>query len=263
MSLSSIAPQRVVEMAKELGMKGGVSLDLTVPTNDGYLWDFRRKHCTDRAMQIVVDKRPLFLMKSPECTPYSNIQNLNMRTPAGKAKVEAARRQGDVHLKFCMTLAKVQMEGGCYFIYEHPMSAASWNNNDVDGLAATEGVMRTELDQCEFGLTSKDEQGEAPAKKPTSLLTNSVQVHRTMGMKCRGGHRHVHLMAGRARAAAHSPATFCRALCKGMRRQEKVDASELLSALITGSHSDEAGEVTHVPETWRRYWDDISGRTQA
>ena len=75
--------------------------------------------------------------------------------------------------------------GARYFIYEHPKSAASWNNPDVDGLAATEGVMRTELDQCEFGLTS--EQGEASAKKPTSLLTDAVEVHRTMGMKCRGG----------------------------------------------------------------------------
>ena len=108
------SPPRVVKVAKELGTKGGASLDLTVPASDGYIWDFSRKHCRDRAMQIVVDKRPLFLMMSPECTPYSNIQNLNMRTPAGKAKVEAARRQGDVHLKFCMTLAKTQMEGGRY-----------------------------------------------------------------------------------------------------------------------------------------------------
>ena len=60
------------------------------------------------------------------------------------------------------------------------------------------GVMRVELDQCEFGLTSTDELGEAPAKKPTSLLTNSVEVSRAMGRKCRGGHRHVQLMAGKA-----------------------------------------------------------------
>ena len=81
-----------------------------------------------------------------------------MRTPAGKAKVDLARRRGDVHLKFCMALARRQMEGGRYFIYEHPKSAASLEDPDVDGLAKTEGVMRTELDQCEFGLTSKNEE---------------------------------------------------------------------------------------------------------
>ena len=86
------SPSRVVKMARRLGMKGGVSLDLTVSANDGYVWDFSRKHCTDRALQIIDEQRPLLLVLSPECTPYSNIQNLNMRTPAGKAKVELARR---------------------------------------------------------------------------------------------------------------------------------------------------------------------------
>ena len=57
------------------------------------------------------------------------------------------------------------MEGGRYFVYEHPKSAASWDNPSIVKLMNTEGVMKTELDQCEFGLVSKDEQGEAPAKK--------------------------------------------------------------------------------------------------
>ena len=45
-----------------------------------------------------------------------------------------------------------------------------------------------------------------------------------------------------------------------MRRQAKVDASGLLSTLITSSPRDEVGEVTHVPEMWKRYWDDISDK---
>ena len=36
------SPPRVVKMARQLGMKGGVSLDLTVPASDGYVWDFSR-----------------------------------------------------------------------------------------------------------------------------------------------------------------------------------------------------------------------------
>ena len=135
-------------------------------------------------MEIVNDQRPRFLMLSPECTPYSNIQNLNMRTPMGKANVEAARRRGDVHLGFCVTLAQRQMDGGRYFVYEHPNSAASWDNPSVDRLASTPGVRRTELDQCEFGLLSVDERGKAPAKKTTSLLTNLVEVNRMIGVKC-------------------------------------------------------------------------------
>ena len=64
---------------------------------------------------------------------------------------------GDVHLLFCVTLAQRQMEGGRYLVYKHPRSAASWHNPNVDKLASTAGVMMTELDQCEFGLTFEDE----------------------------------------------------------------------------------------------------------
>ena len=53
-------------------------------------------------------------------------------------------------------------------IYEHSKLAASWDNPDVGGLASMAGVMKTELDQCDFGLSSKDKLGEAPVKKPTS-----------------------------------------------------------------------------------------------
>ena len=106
------SPPRVVNMVRKLGMRGGVSLDLIVPASDGFVWDFGRKHCRDKALDIIHDQKPLFLMLSPECTPYSNIQNLNMRTPQGKAKVEAASRRGDVHLRCCVTLAQAQMEGG-------------------------------------------------------------------------------------------------------------------------------------------------------
>ena len=80
-----------------------------------------------------------------------------------------------------------------------------------------------------------------------------------MGGKCRGEHRHVHLMAGRARAAAHYPAKCCKALCKGMRRQAKVDASGLLSTLIVEGFQDEVSEVTRVPEAGR----DIGTTSQA
>ena len=138
------SPPRVVKMARTLGMKGGVSLDLTVPASDGYIWDFSRKHCRDEALEIVDTQKALFLMFSPECMLYSNIQNLNMRSPAGKAKVEEARRRGDVHLIPCTTLAHKQMEGGRYFVYEHPKSAASCDNPSISRFASTPGVLKTE-----------------------------------------------------------------------------------------------------------------------
>ena len=75
-------------MAKRMGVRGGVSLDPTVPESDGFVWDFSKKQCRDRATRIIESEKPLFLILSPECTPHSNIPNLNMCTAAGKAKVE-------------------------------------------------------------------------------------------------------------------------------------------------------------------------------
>ena len=39
-----------------------------------------------------------------------------------------------------------------------------------------------------------------------------------------------------------------------------MDASGLLSARILEGLCEEVGEVTHVAEPWKRYWDDISGK---
>ena len=49
-------------------------------------------------------------------------------------------------------------------------------------------------------------------------------------------------------------------MCKGMKRQARVDAGGMMSALILAAGRDEAGEVTHIDEPWKKYWDDISGK---
>ena len=49
-------------------------------------------------------------------------------------------------------------------------------------------------------------------------------------------------------------------MCKGMKRRARVDASGTLSALIVDGWHDEVGEMSHVPESWKKYWDDISGK---
>ena len=105
-------------------------------------------------------RKPLFLMLTPECTPYSNIQDLDMRTPEGKAKVELAQRRGDVHLRFCATLAQRQMEGCRHFVYVRSPQAS--------------GII--EQSQCRpsciDGWCHED---------------RVVKVDRMMGVKCRGG----------------------------------------------------------------------------
>ena len=51
------SPPRVVKMARELGMKGGVSLDLTVPASDGYVWEKPSEQLSDRAGKFNTPQR--------------------------------------------------------------------------------------------------------------------------------------------------------------------------------------------------------------
>ena len=53
-----------------------------------------------------------------------------------------------------------------------------------------EGVERTTFDQCMYSLMARDEQGPAPAYKPTSVLTNHPALVEVFKKRCNGGHRH-------------------------------------------------------------------------
>ena len=159
------SPPRVVTVAEAAGLRGGFSLDLTVPYQGEY-WDFTKKTCRDRALDLLRKDRPYLLIGSPPCTAWSNLQNLNACRPGGAAKVEAGKRRARVHLLFCARLYREQLEAGRYFLHEHPKSATSWMEKCMKNLACDPIVMGTEIDQCAYGLVSKDKEGVGPAKKP-------------------------------------------------------------------------------------------------
>ena len=62
--------------------------------------------------------------------------------------------------------------------------------------------------------------------KPTRLATNNPHLARVLERKCPGGHQHIHLLNGRAAAAARYTPAFCRAVVQGLRRQRRADLLE-------------------------------------
>ena len=193
------SPPRVVTVAEAAGLRGGFSLDLTTPWN-GEVWDFTKKRCRTKAIELLRRDKPYLLIGSPPCTAWSNLQSFNELRPGGKQKVEAARNRARIHLLFCVRLYKIQLDAGRYFLHEHPRSAKSWQEKCVQSIINHPLVMRTEIDQCAYGLQSRDGQGEAPAKTPTSSLTNSAGLRDTPSKRCPGCCRHVKLVEGRAAA---------------------------------------------------------------
>ena len=176
------SPPRVVKEANGMGMKGGISLDFSAPDPDGYIWDFGRHECRQKAFALIRESRPYMIIGSPECTPFSTIQNLNMRTPEGKEKVEKSRSEGEKHLEFCCKI--------------------SWATECMTNLRECPAAYTAEAHMCAYGMQSKDKHGPGYAKKPMRFLTNSVVSARGLSRRCPENHRHVHFMEGRARAAA-------------------------------------------------------------
>lgn len=65
-------------------------------------------------------------------------------------------------------------------------------------------------------MLAEDQQGVGFIKKQTCWLTNSPEMAECISGKCKGGHRHVHLINGRARAAQTYPPKLV-SILKGIR----------------------------------------------
>ena len=71
------SPHRVTAQAEKFGLKAGDAWDLTTG------WDFNRPAHGRAAERYVDQKKPLVIIGSPPCTPFSQLQTLN-RGAAGR-----------------------------------------------------------------------------------------------------------------------------------------------------------------------------------
>jgi hypothetical protein len=129
------------------------------------------------------------------------------------------RKEDRSHLRFRAELYRRQLRDGRHFLHEHPASAISWQESEIDALVNSPKVFTVVCDQCQFGLTTKsaDGKGRDPAMKPTRFLTTSQQMVECLDKRCDRSHKHQHLSSGRAAEAAFYPLPLIRAILKGMR----------------------------------------------
>ena len=165
-------------------LKPGWSLDLTL--NDpmtGEPWDLSKLEVRKRVKKLVIETKPFMLIGSPPCTLFSALQNLS-KDKRNKEKFEKEMIIARKHIQFCIELYTTQMNGGRYFLHEHPESATSWSLKEVVELAAREGVEMTVCDMCAYGMVIEDDQGEALLEKSTKFLTNSPEVCKRISRRC-------------------------------------------------------------------------------
>ena len=113
-------------------------------------------------------------------------------------KLTELREQGKRHLEFACSPARLQIEQGGRVLFEYPLAASEgpclWKLRSIDGMRCVR------CDQCQFGMTSVDSEGNVgPACKATGFMTNDEYIANAVNRQCFGGHDHIQLLSSGAK----------------------------------------------------------------
>ena len=250
------SPPRVSEMATRQGLRGGWALDINCedPVTKSK-WDLSEEKTQAKVWKLIRRDKPLVIGMSPECTLFSALQNLR------KTEIppdELARAKNCV--RFCVEVAKYQRSKGRFFYLEHPLTASSWRMPELAELRDAEDVYDVVLHACRFDLKSTDDIGEGLVKKPTRVITNMGTIAGMIDRQCTGDHRHVHLVSGKAKAAAEYTEEFCKAIVAGV--DMYLERGDEILLELSGEYFDEMEPEEMIPfhfDGWGRCVDDVSG----
>ena len=109
---------------RNLNISGLDAFDLRTSKPDGMPWDFSRKADRVMAVNYVKTHRPTWIVGSPPCTAFSQLQAINY-AKMDPEKVAARIREGKKHLHFVISLYKLQLDNKRHFLHEHPAGATS------------------------------------------------------------------------------------------------------------------------------------------
>ena len=259
-----VAQEATAKRREGVDLIPGWSFDLTkADPQTGKPWDLSNDNIQSRVKKIIAESRPLFVIGSPPCIPFSVLQNINKGRRCPKV-VAQELDLGKKNIKFCIGIYKAQMKEGRFFIHEHPKSATSWSMPEIVEVLAVPGVDVAEVDLCAYGLKTVKNGKEGPAKKPTIIASNSKEVLKRIARKCPGCHDHISLDEGRAKRAQVYPQMFCEKICEGIAAQKQLmrcgleavpmmDLSEMSEvAASAGDYDDECGlspsDSLHEPD---------------
>jgi hypothetical protein len=188
------SPARVTKLirdSKNQHVMPGYAMDLTtVDPDDGLPWDFSRKSKRVKARRLIREQRPYLVIGSPQCKEFCAWQRLNEKRFPDDGKRRAAREAAEVHLDFVAQLYRDQLDGGRYFLHEHPRWASSWSLKCMEEVASLPGVQIVHGDQCQYGAETQSSDSVStkgsPILKPTGFMTNSPEMANALSRRCSG-----------------------------------------------------------------------------
>ena len=259
-------PERFTSQANRFGLRPGFAIDLSLyKNNKEEHWDLSKEGDQKRLKILQQQEKPMLLIGSPPCGPFSPLQNLSKNKRTAEEN-EAILAEGRLHLEVAVDAYHRQIDNGRYFLHEHPKPSASWNEPCIQDLAGRDDVFVVQSPMCYWHMLAEDMQGVGHVRKETQYLTNSAELAKRLNQVCEGNHRHVHLINGRARQAQVYPPKLVKAILKGIKAelQNMGELSEL-SAMSSGPSPDDtsndATEPFFNPEDVKddEIWNSVTG----
>lgn len=103
------------------------------------------------------------------------------------------------HLLSTIELYRMQLKANRRILHEHPNGTTNWYLPETLEPMADHDREKFTGHMCQFDTIASDQHGEGRVKKPRGFLTSSHFIRGRPGVKGVGGHRHVHLLGGKAK----------------------------------------------------------------
>ena len=168
-------------------------------------WDLSLRADQVEAEKKLSDEKPHLLILSPTCSSLSTSTD----------ELAELREQANVIWSL------------------HAVWQESWN---VDAFSlsipwrrrrsracGTDGMRCVRCDQCQFGMTSFDSEGNVgPACKATGFMRNDEHIAAAVDRHCFGGHDHIQLLSGRAKSCEKYPPRLVAAILRALRQSMRA-----------------------------------------
>jgi len=198
------------------------------------------------------EQKPLLVVGSPECAPFSSLQNFN---DTSSPQYQEALKHGLEHLRFCTEVYRYQVSKGRLFLHEHPANAWSWQLEIIQHVSQLPGVDVVTGDQCLFGQKVQKQF----ARKRTRWMSNCPEICDALQGLCDGRkHEHIILHHGRAKQTERYPPKLVHAVLRALRKY--MVRQGMLGSLEAGPTAEEPEfQVKFDTSDSQKYWDEYTG----
>ena len=209
-------------------------------------WDLELRADREKAFQYLEEIDPDVIVLAWPCSPWSTMQNANMRTELQReARHRKRRRARRTLLAFDRRVTLGQRSRGAIAIGENPVSSKAWRTPEIE--EAFSGTAQVDFDQCMLGL--RHPVTGVPMRKRTRMRGDALALRHLVRAQCDGGHEHQPIEGGFRHPGGYWMAVsewaggYSRRLCQALVRGCAEALQSASEALVADEPVEEAPEL--------------------